>query len=142
MHYLYTTLTVVFGVFLAVLGLSWLGVLSPAPSTSTGSVSVSSEYRHLLTGENSGIDNTQVLKTAQGTLGSVIITGAQAGHMTVYNATTSDVTLRALATSSLDVLAHIPSSAAAGTYTFDAEANRGLLLVVEGTQPTTTITYR
>ena len=107
-----------------------------------GSVSVSDEYSSVLTGGGSGLDDGVILKGAQGVLGSVVITGAAAGALLFYNATTSDVTLRAGATSTLELLADIPKSTVAGTYTFDIVADIGLLLVMDGTQPTSTVTYR
>ena len=109
-----------------------------------GSVSVSDEYISTMTGEDSGFGATVStnLKPAPGVLGSVTITGTATGELIFYNSTTSDVTLRAGATSTLPILAHIPASLAVGTYVFDIEANIGLIVEVLGTQPTTTVTYR
>ena len=78
----------------------------------------------------------QVLKTSGGTFGSVVITGAVAGAMKFYDATsTTDVASTTIAT--------FPASAAAGTYTLDSAFNRGLIMgTVTGLTPTTTITWR
>ncbi len=76
------------------------------------------------------------------TLGSVIITGATTGVWNIYDATTSDVTKRKLASSSL-LVASFPASLATGTYTFDVRLNDGLFIDLQsGSLPTTTITWR
>ena len=85
---------------------------------------------------------TNQLKTRFGTLGSVVITKAGAGEINIYNATTSNVNLRALATSSLQVLATFPDSVVAGTYNFNIVATDGILVVLEATKPVGTITYK
>ena len=108
----------------------------------TGSVSVSNEYRSVRTGEVSGNDNGIIMKSSQGVLGSVVVTGIADGGIIIYNATTSDVTLRAIDTLSLEVLVHLPKSVAVGVYTYDIVANIGLVLDVDGAQPTTTVTFR
>ena len=112
----------------------------PQEQEAIGSVAQSGEYHSVLTGESSGGLDTLQLRTGPATLGSIIITGT-GGAITVYNATTSNVNLRAGATSTLDFV-DIPASTAVGTYTFDIIMPDGLLVVLEGTQATTTITYR
>lgn len=85
-----------------------------------------------------------LLKTGQGALGSVIVTGAATGIINFYDATTTNINLRASskATSTIHV-ASIPASLAAGTYVFDAVFTDGLYLeLVSGNMPTTTITWR
>ena len=115
---------------------------------SLGSVDVSSEYTATSTAEaatyGAGITATAQVKTTGGTLGSVVVTGAATGIVNLYDATTSDATLRASskATSTL-LLVSLPASLAAGTYTFDVRFRDGLLLDLEsGVMPTTTITFR
>lgn len=90
---------------------------------------------------NSGIT---LIRTGQGSIGSVVITGAAAGVLNFYDATTSDVTKRASQFASSSILiASLPASLAAGTYVFDSQYNYGLLVVLSsGTMPTSTITYR
>ena len=86
----------------------------------------------------------RVLKTSWGTFGSVVVTGANTGVVNFYNATTSDITKRTnnKATTTL-LIASLPTSLVAGTYTFDAIFTSGLLLELEnGIMPTTTILYR
>lgn len=78
-----------------------------------------------------------LLKTGYGSLGSVVITGANTGAINLWDGTTTAAghTQRLLAT--------IPASTAAGTYTIDAVYSIGLLVdLVAGNMPTTTITYR
>lgn len=87
--------------------------------------------------------NQTLLKTGQGTLGSVIITGAAAGQILILNATTTNINLReaSKATSTIRLL-DIPASAAAGTYSADVAFTDGLVVSILGTQPTTTITWK
>ena len=87
-------------------------------------------------------DAAQLLKTSFGILGSVIITGAGAGDLTLYNATTTNANLRATAaTSSLPVIASFPANTAVGNYDFDVAFNDGLLAVFTGVIGTSTITF-
>lgn len=105
-----------------------------------GSVNTANEYRAVYATQ--GGTQTAVLSTGPATLGSIVITGANTGTLKIYNATTTDVTKRALATSSLAILAAIPASLAAGTYTFDVSAVNGLMYDWTGTIATSTITWR
>ncbi len=127
-------------------------VPSVQPHNAFGSVAVSNEYQRVnlatsaaygatSTPQRSGI--TGNLKTGVGALGSVVITGAAAGAMNFYDATTSDVTRRTGNTpTSTILLASLPLSVAAGTYTFDVEFRTGLIVDLVGVQPTTTVTFR
>lgn len=83
------------------------------------------------------------IKPGRGSLNSVNIMGKNTGLMTFYDATTSDVTKRTgqKATSTIQI-ADFPSNAPEGTYTFDASFGTGLLMVVSGAVPTTTVTWR
>lgn len=85
----------------------------------------------------------QMIQSGAGTLGSVVITGAAAGVINIYDATTSNVNLRTGQPASSTILeASFPANAATGTYTFDTLLTNGLYVSVVGTMPTTTITYR
>jgi len=87
---------------------------------------------------------SSLLKNTPGSLGTVIVTGAAAGTINIYDATTTNITLRASskATSTL-LIASLPASLAAGDYVFDAEYTDGLYVdLADGVMPTTTITYR
>lgn len=110
------------------------------PPKALGSVMVSGEYRSTTTRAYNGVGivNLSVLNSNPGTLGSVVITGAGAGVINLYDGT-STVTNLAWPTTTI---ATIPASAAAGTYTFDLSYYKGLIIEVTGTTPTSTITYR
>ncbi len=83
------------------------------------------------------------MQSGPATLGSVVITGAAAGVINIYDATTSNVNLRTGNVPTSTILkATFPASAAAGTYTFDTTVTNGLYVSILGTMPTTTITYR
>ena len=124
---------------LAITVLLALSIFTGNGVTSIGSVSVSDEYQSIQTG--AGLANGTVLKPVPGVLGSVVVTTTAVGTLTIYNATTSNVTLRAGATSTLEILA-VLSNPTAGTYTYDVEADQGMIVDFSGTQASTTITYR
>ena len=111
-------------------------------------VNVTNEYQATTTAASTVYGNTitgdNLVKTGLGAFGSVVITGATAGVVNVYDATTTNVLLRTgnKATSTI-LIVSLPASLAAGTYTFDHEFTDGLYVdLVAGTMPTTTITYR
>ena len=117
-------------------------------SESFGSVVQGNEYLATTTCPNSTLcgntaNSVRLLKTGYGAVGQITITGAGAGELSLYNATTSNVSARAAdkATSTI-AIALAPASAAANTYVFDAVFTDGLLLVVGATAPTSTITWR
>lgn len=127
------------GVILMIFCTLWV-VLTREPLP-LGSVSHSDEYistttRNSVTGV--ALATGQILALGQGTLGSVVITGAGAGTINLYDAT-STITNSQYGTTTLVT---IPASAAAGTYTFDIQFKRGLVYEFIGTAPTTTITFR
>jgi hypothetical protein len=108
--------------------------------TAFGSVTMGNEYHASTTKNFAGatMPNLSVLNTGPGALGSVVITGAGAGTINIYDAT-STVTNTGWPTTTI---ATIPASAAAGTYTFDVIYQKGLLIEILGAYPTSTITYR
>ena len=84
------------------------------------------------------------LTTGGGSLGNVIITGANTGVLNFYDATTTNINLRTgqTATSSI-LLFSVPASAVAGEFVIDAQFTTGLTYdLFGGIMPTTTITYR
>lgn len=132
------TIITSFLVSIAVLAL--YAIIAPV-NLPLGSVTVGNEYSYVTYGTDS--TPSSVVKKAPGVLGSVIITGANTGYLTIYAATTTDATKRAnVATTSLSVIAQLPSSTAAGTYTFDVSYPIGLMPVWTGNPATSTITYR
>jgi len=84
-----------------------------------------------------------LIKTGQGSLNAVVITGKNTGLAMFYNATTSNVLARTgnKATSTI-MIADFPTNAPEGTYTFDAQFTDGLLFVGSGNIATSTILYR
>ncbi len=117
-----------------------------------GSVNIGAEYSRINIAASTAYGATTTpqrtatvgtIKIGSGSLGSVVITGAAAGLMNFYDATTSDVTKRTnnVATSTI-LLASLPASLVAGTYVFDVEFRTGLFVDITGTYPTTTVTYR
>jgi hypothetical protein len=107
-----------------------------------GSVTQGNEYYS--TSTPVGGYTSALIKGGYGALGSVIVTTAGNQSYTLYNATTSNVTKRTgnKASSSI-MLAQIPASLVAGTYTFDITFTDGLLIdVTAGTLGTSTISYR
>jgi len=118
------------------------------PREAGASIRSGDEYTATSTAANSlygaTITGDRLIKTGYGSLGSVIITGANTGVINFYNATTSNVLRRTgnTATSSI-LLASFPASVAAGTYTFDVTYTDGLLVELDsGVMSTSTITYR
>lgn len=90
------------------------------------------------------ITGSRIISKHYGSLSSVVITGANTGIVNFYDATTTNVSLRApsMSTSSI-LIASFPASTAAGNYVFDATFANGLYIdLISGNMPTTTITYR
>jgi hypothetical protein len=112
------------------------------PQIAKGSVPIGNEY-HATTTSTGRFQNDILLSSGSGTLGSVVITGAGAGTIDLYDATTSNVSNRTgqPATSTI-LIASFPASAAAATYTFDEAYYNGLYVHIVGTMPTSTITFR
>ena len=134
--------------FAGVLFLSALIAYFVAIQPTEASVSFGNEYQATSTAASAvygaRTETEGLLQTGFGSLGSVVITGANTGTINLYNATTTNVDLRTgnVATSSI-LIASFPASTAAGTYVFDAQFTTGLIYsVVGGNVPTTTITWR
>lgn len=113
-------------------------------STAYGSIQTGDEYQATTTyAGHPDVDGVRLIKTGFGSLAQVTITGANTGLISIYNATTSDISQRAAAKATSTILiADFPASAPAGTYVFDAVFTDGLLIVQSGTEATSTITYR
>lgn len=116
-----------------------------SPRLADASVAQGGEYSSTETAP--GLITSTIISPFYGTLGSVIVTGANTGTWTLYDASTSNASLRtpvngSTATSSLRQIASFPASIAAGTYTFDAKYYNGLVLEGIGSIATSTITFR
>lgn len=136
------------GIAGVVLGaLIWAAAFNSPVTQELGSVNRANEYFATSTAGNSvfgAFTSGRNVQDGPGALGSVVVTGANTGVINFYNATTTNVSKRTgqKATSTI-LIASIPASMAAGTYTFDAVFSDGLFVdIVSGTAPTTTITYR
>lgn len=132
----------VFYISIIVLFATVSAILYRPVSPAFGSTSRGSEYQGTTTTTGSFLPE-QLVQSTGGTLGSVTITGAATGVINIYDATTSNVSLRTNQTASTTILlATFPASAPAETYTLDRVFFNGLYVSVIGTMPTTTITYR
>lgn len=123
---------------------SFFGPVPQPSQIPVGSVSLGAGYKATTTSALMGwaVRTPKTLSTHPGTLGSVVITGAAATLFELYDATTTNANLRAIKATT--TLASFPTSAAAGTYTFDVDYNVGLIAEFKtGTAiATTTITWR
>ena len=138
MKYVFTILSILALIVLVGVG---VGYLSSTKDVSA-SVAVTGEYNGTSTRTYNGVPIPAVtlLKTGQGTLGSIVITGANTGIINIYDGTSTVTNVQWSTTT----LVSIPASAAAGTYTFDINFTKGLLYTVSAvaTAPTSTITWR
>ena len=109
---------------------------------SFGGVTVGNEYTATST-IHGAIVGTQLVREGWGSLGSVVITGAGASAFTFYDATSTNFSTSPKTTTTA-LLATIPASLAAGTYTFDITYTDGLLVYYDtvDTHVTSTITFR
>lgn len=123
-------------------------VLTSRPLVVEGSTLQGQEYMATTTAANSvygaTVTGSTLIRTGSGSINSVIITGANTGIVNIYDATTSSILLRATRMSTSTILiATLPASIVAGTYTFDATYSNGLYVdLIGGNMPTSTITYR
>lgn len=115
-----------------------VSTLLQRPDQAQGSVNVGNAYYSTTT--TTAFLNHTVLRRGTGSLGSVIITGTGPGIVTIYDATTSDPTLRTRTATT--TLASFQTTATPGTYTFDSTYNDGLLVDFTAGVGSTTITYR
>ena len=112
-------------------------------SQTFGSVTQGNEYYSTTTKsapDGTELTNLTVLKTGPGSLAQVTITGLGTGIFDFYDGTTTNIPQSTEAATM--TIASFPASTAAGTYTFDAVFNYGLIYRELGTAPTSTITWR
>jgi hypothetical protein len=110
------------------------------PAQPLGSVARGSEYHYTTRAATTLVSET--LKLGTGTFGGFVINVLGTGNTTFYDATTTNVNLRAGATTTLPVIAYVGASQAAGTYTYDTYFQDGLIAVYSGTQGTSSIMWR
>ena len=120
-----------------ILGMILLAVV--LSQKSYGSVSVTDEYNATTTSATFLVaPDFKLIKSGQGTFGSLVVTTTGTGVINVYDATTT-VNGGIYGTTTLASL----TTSAAGTYTFDTVFIRGLVVETVGANTgTTTITYR
>lgn len=84
-----------------------------------------------------------IASSTTGTLGAInVLSSGQTGYLVIYDATTTNNSLRmSMATTSM-ILAWLPLNASSTSYHFDIEFNRGLLIDYTTGVATTTISYR
>lgn len=132
--------------------ISWLSVITLiivvcisvkiySQEKSFGSVPVGNDYRSKqITSVTGSTTNATLIKGSAGVLGSVVITGTTANSITLY-----DVALATnFASSTLSTaIVTFATSTPAGTYTFDINFNKGLVIMAT-TTPTVSgiVTYR
>lgn len=140
------TLTVVFSI--AVLSIAFF-VLSLLNNVGRADASVrrGDQYQatttpQLVTRTNLCPARFNMASSTTGILGSVVITKSGTGAITIYDATTTNINFRVNQATSSIIIADFPSSPDMGTYTFDIEFKRGLLIDTSGSVSTSTITYR
>src|ERR1051326_8572175 len=138
--------TIEYTLMAAVLVLGFVIAFRLAPQPVAGSVTQGNEYiaRNFAANNVYGASTTPgALKIGAGSLAQVVIEGATTGTLNFYNATTSDALFRDASQSTSSILiASLPASLVAGTYTFDASYSRGLFMDLTGTMPTTTVLIR
>jgi len=113
-------------------------LFAPKTINPIGSVSGGNDYAATTTDTNFNTALGNLVKTGQGTLGSVVISISSNAPLYLYDATSTIHTNYATTT-----LAAFPATVA-GTYTFDVAFTRGLLVVGASTVgvASTTITSR
>jgi len=127
-----------------------IGVLLQQPWNAGASQIVGNDYNATSTKNYDGTELTNLTRLSNfgdscrgGSLAQVTITGAGAGVLYFWDATTTDANLRAARYASSTILVTtVPASTAAGTYTFDAEYTCGLIYEEVGTAPTSTVMWR
>jgi hypothetical protein len=119
--------------------ISW--IKSPDVPMSVGSTVTGQEYNATTTSYTwaAQTGGFQLIKKGSGTLGSYVVTSATAvGAISLYDATTT-VNGGVYGTTTLAV---IGTGAIGGTYTFDVNFSKGLIVVPSATTATGTVTWR
>lgn len=104
-----------------------------------GSVNIANDYHSTTT--DATWTSPRLIQTGNGTLGSVVITTAGTGRLSLYDATTTNSSLRTK--SGTTTLANFNVTTTVGTYTFDSQFYDGLIVEFSGANvASTTITSR
>ena len=135
-----TTKTIQFILGFLILGLLLvIWATAGKPKLNLGSSSVGNDYYATTTDANF-TSSGKLLKTGSGSLGSVVVTLGSGAGIEFYDATTTSSHSKHATTS----IALFKTTATAGTYSFDVEFTRGLVVVPTGIVgvASTTITFR
>jgi len=116
-----------------------ISVVSREPRQAQGSTFVGSEYYATTTSSSLTSSACMPVMTSYKTLGSVVVTLTSNAGLAIYDATTTS----SHADHATTTIAYFPSTAA-GTYTFDVRAKRGLCITSVGAVgvASTTVTWR
>lgn len=129
-----------FAITLSVFVLVFVATRNKVP-TAYASVAYGNDYHSTTTVQaitGVSLPRYSLLQTGNGTFGSIIITGANTGVINIYDGTTTSNH----SDSATTTLASFPASTAAGTYTFDSQYYKGLIVEIIGVAPTSTVTFR
>jgi hypothetical protein len=137
-HISLAVLLIVIGAFTVVWQVPWFAGASVPAGGNAYQAASTKNY------DGAALTNLTVLKTGQGELARVTVTGANTGIIRFWDATTTSLSLRASSKASSTIhIADLPASLAAGTYDFDVEFTDGLIYeLVGGAAPTSTISWR
>ncbi len=134
-------LLIQFGIIVGLIFATAMLLMLNGANKATASVDYSAAaYQSTTTRPVSGtaINSPAILSLGYGVFGSVIITGTGTGTINFYDATsTAAGTLTATTT-----LASFPASTAVGTYVFDIQYTKGLVMEVIGSVATSTVTWK
>lgn len=132
---------------LAVIGT--FSIIWQRPWQAGASVRVGDQYQSTTTPQVADATNlcparVGMASSTTGVLGSVNLLNANTGTITIYDATTTNNSLRVSAATTSLILAEFPASPTEGSYHFDIEFKRGLLVDYSDTNTagTSTISYR
>lgn len=107
-----------------------VNVLSSQPTVRVGSIGDGQAYYSTTTDQTwNQAPFFHIIRAGYGVLGSVVITKSNVAALNIYDATTTDITQRTgnLATTTI-LIASFPPSATVGTYVFDVQFTRGLIV--------------
>lgn len=117
--------------------------LNPTTPVSIGSVPVANEYQSTTT-DATFLNTAKLLDTGSGSLANINITTVGTGTLTLYDATTTDITQRAsnLSTSTI-ILAKYQVTTGTGSWQIDSVYRNGLMAEFIGTVvASSTVTFR
>ncbi len=151
MNTLQKTFIGIIGVYIAIVGAflihtsTQLEKIAQSPTPVVGSTPIGAEYQSTTTTSSLASNSTTTpVFTHTGTLGSIVIASSSATAFGIYDSAVGSTTAYSGAgTATSTKIATFPANAAAGTYTFDINVTRGLILdVPSGFNGIYTVTFR